>query len=105
MSDRLDAVFGALADPTRRTVVERLLRDGATTVPDLTRSLPITRQAVAKHLTALGEAGLVERDPSPSRPVRYRLKPSGLDPAATWIAEAGVAWDARLDRLKRSIEA
>ena len=58
-------VFAALADPTRRRMVEQLLRDGSTSVPALTAALPITRQAVAKHLATLGEAGLVERVPGP----------------------------------------
>jgi len=105
LSDRLDSVFGALADPTRRAVVETLLRDGTTTVPELARALPITRQAVAKHLTALGDAGLVERAPSPTRPIRYRLTDDGLGPAAAWIEATAAAWDTRLARLKRSLEA
>ncbi|HET6689918.1 MAG TPA: metalloregulator ArsR/SmtB family transcription factor, partial [Miltoncostaeaceae bacterium] len=71
MTDRIGPVLGALADPTRRHVVETMLRDGSTSVPALTAALPITRQAVAKHLAALGDAGLVERAPSPGREVRY----------------------------------
>ena len=63
MSDRVGPVLAALADPTRRHVVETLLREGSTSVPALTASLPMTRQAVAKHLAALDEAGLVERVP------------------------------------------
>jgi predicted transcriptional regulator len=84
-------IFGALADPTRRTMLEVFERDGTTSVPALTTELPITRQAVAKHLLTLDEAGLIERiqsDP-PTREVHYRL------------AEG---WDNRLQRLKRLVE-
>jgi DNA-binding transcriptional ArsR family regulator len=103
--DRLGAVFGALADPTRRWMVEALLRDGSATVPALTAELPITRQAVAKHLAALGDAGLVERVPGGSgREVVYRPRSGALGAAASWLGETERAWDARLGRLKRSVE-
>ena len=62
MSDQLGLVFGALSDPTRRLMLETLIRDGSTSVPALTAELPITRQAVAKHLSALAGAGLIERE-------------------------------------------
>jgi ArsR family transcriptional regulator, cadmium/lead-responsive transcriptional repressor len=104
VSDRIGPVLAALADPTRRHVVETLLRDGSTSVPALTAALPMTRQAVAKHLAALGEAGLVERVPEGARRVSYRLRPGALAPAATWIDEAARAWDARLARLKGAVE-
>jgi DNA-binding transcriptional ArsR family regulator len=101
-------IFAALADPTRREMVATLLRDGVTTVPALTAAFPITRQAVAKHLAALDGAGLVERvsdSAHPGREVRYRLAAHALDPAAAWLREAESAWDARLERLKRSVQA
>ena len=104
MSDDVGAVFAALADPTRRRVVETLLREGDTSVPVLTGRLPITRQAVAKHLAALDDAGLVRREPGKGREVRWSLRPGALGPAASWIADAESAWDARLGRLKRSLE-
>lgn len=97
-------VFGALADPTRRAMVDALLRDGTTSVPALTAALPITRQAVAKHLATLGEAGLVERLPGPGREVRYRLRGGALQPASAWLREAETAWEDRLGRLKRRAE-
>jgi DNA-binding transcriptional ArsR family regulator len=104
VTDRLGAVLGALADPTRRGMVETLLRDGVTSVPALSGELPISRQAVAKHLAALGEAGLVERVPGTGREVRYRLRPGALDETAAWIGATASAWDARLDRLRRAVE-
>jgi DNA-binding transcriptional ArsR family regulator len=105
VSDDVGLIFGALADPTRRAMVQTLLRDGSTSVPSLTDQLPITRQAIAKHIAALDHAGLLERiDPAGGREVHYRLRPGALRPAAAWLAEAEVAWDARLDRLKRSVE-
>jgi DNA-binding transcriptional ArsR family regulator len=82
-------IFAALADPTRRSMIDALLESGTTSVPELTGCLPISRQAVAKHLATLGEAGLVERVPGAGREVRYR------------IADG---WDARLLRLKRIVE-
>ena len=106
MSDQLGLVFGALADPTRRQMLNTLMREGSTSVPALTAELPITRQAVAKHLSALSGAGLIEREPvSSGREVRYRLRPGALEPAASWIREADAAWAERLDRLKASLEA
>ena len=104
MSDPVGPVFAALADPTRRAVVETLLRDGTTSVPALTAALPISRQAIAKHLATLGEAGLVERAPAPGREVAYRLRDGGLDPAAAWMRATEAAWDTRLARLKRALE-
>jgi DNA-binding transcriptional ArsR family regulator len=99
-------IFAALADPTRREMVAALLRDGTTSVPALTADLPITRQAVAKHLATLEEAGLVERGAGGpgSREVRYRLADGALDPASAWLREAESRWDARLERLKRSVQ-
>jgi DNA-binding transcriptional ArsR family regulator len=105
VSDELGLVFGALADPTRRQMLDALMRDGSTSVPALTADLPITRQAVAKHLAALTGAGLVEREqPNHGREVRYRLRPGALDPATAWIQEADQAWVGRLERLKKSLE-
>jgi DNA-binding transcriptional ArsR family regulator len=103
-ADDVGAVFAALADPTRRQVVEALLRDGSTSVPLLTSALPITRQAIAKHLATLGEAGLVERASSEGREVRYRLRAGALEPASAWLRNAEAAWEGRLARLKRSVE-
>ena len=97
-------VFAALADPTRRQVVELLLDRGTTSVPTLTAELPISRQAIAKHLAALDTAGLIERAPTAGREIHYRLSNHGLDPATTWLQTTQAAWDTRLARLRKSLE-
>jgi predicted ArsR family transcriptional regulator len=104
LSDAVGPVFAALADPTRRHVVETLLRDGSTSVPTLAAALPITRQAVAKHLTALADAGLIERTPGAGREVRYHLRAGALGPASDWLGATAAAWDRRLTRLKDAME-
>jgi DNA-binding transcriptional ArsR family regulator len=104
LSDTVGSVFAALADPTRRLMVEALLRDGSTSVPALSAVLPITRQAVAKHLSTLDHAGLVERAPAAGREVRYRLRAGALTPASAWLAGAEAAWEDRLVRLKDAVE-
>jgi DNA-binding transcriptional ArsR family regulator len=104
LSDEIGQVFAALADPTRRRMIEALLSDGTTSVPSLTGSLPITRQAVAKHLAMLDHAGLVERAPSAGREVRYRLRDGALVSARAWLDEADGAWERRLARLKGAVE-
>ncbi|HEV7161847.1 MAG TPA: metalloregulator ArsR/SmtB family transcription factor [Solirubrobacteraceae bacterium] len=97
-------MFAALADPTRRWILQALLREGSTSVPELTAGLSISRQAVAKHVSALDEAGLLERESAPGREVRYHLRPGALAPASSWLQEAEAAWDARLGSLKRAVE-
>lgn len=104
-ADAIGPVFAALADPTRRHVIETLVREGSTSVPALSAELPITRQAVAKHLAALGDAGLIERaHKAGGREVRYRLRPGALAPASDWMSQTAAAWDGRLARLKRTVE-
>jgi DNA-binding transcriptional ArsR family regulator len=97
-------VFAALADPTRRWMVETLLHEGSASVPELTSALPITRQAVAKHLATLSDAGLIERAPGGGREVNYRLRARALEPATIWLRRTEAAWDERLPRLKRAVE-
>jgi DNA-binding transcriptional ArsR family regulator len=96
-------VFGALADPTRRRVVETLARGGTVTASGLAEQLPITRQAVAKHLDALRGADLVAAT-RVGRETRYELRPKPLDEAARWIEMVGAEWDERLAGLRRSVE-
>lgn len=95
-------VFSALADPTRRQVVGYLAEHGETTATELAGVLPVTRQAVSKHLAALDAAGLVERRKA-GREARYRLTPEPLSAAATWMAEVGARWDGRLAELRRHL--
>jgi DNA-binding transcriptional ArsR family regulator len=97
-------VFAALADPTRRQIVETFLREGSASAPALTSTLPITRQAIAKHLATLSAAGLIERAPGRGREVHYRLREGALGPATTWLRETEAAWGRRLPRLKRAVE-
>jgi DNA-binding transcriptional ArsR family regulator len=104
LTDQVGRVFAALADPTRRQMVQALLRERSTTVPALTAKLPITRQAVAKHISTLDSAGLIERAPASGREVSYRLRSGALGPAAAWIRDAESAWDERLARLKDAVE-
>jgi ArsR family transcriptional regulator, cadmium/lead-responsive transcriptional repressor len=98
-----DPVFEALADPTRRAVMRALADDGPSTLADLTRQLPVTRQAVAKHLVVLQDAGLVATD-GPVRGRRYTFTPRPLSEAMSWIVDVGAGWDERLARLKRQVE-
>jgi DNA-binding transcriptional ArsR family regulator len=98
-----DPVFEALADPTRRSVIRALADEGPSTLADLTRQLPITRQAVAKHLVVLQDAGLVEGT-GPVRGRRYTFTPRPLSDAMSWMVDVGAGWDERLARLKRQVE-
>ena len=97
MAAAADATFVAIADPTRRHLIETLAR-GPATATGLASALPITRQAVAKHLGLLREAELVgsERE---GRETVYTLQPDGLREIAEWSARVGREWDARLARL------
>ena len=99
----VDAVFAALADPTRRRIVELLAGGQQATPTGLAAGLPITRQAVAKHLDALDAAGLVAYR-RVGRETRYRLTPRPLEDAAGWIASVGAEWDDRLARLARMLD-
>jgi len=93
-----EEVFAALADPTRRGILAELAANGPATATDLAGRLPITRQAIAKHLGALERAGLVEPHRE-GRETRYRLTPEPLDGAIAWMEEVGARWDRSLARL------
>ena len=97
--ERVGAVFAALADPTRRQVVQRLSPGATVTASSLARELPMTRQAVAKHLAALDQAGLVAGERR-GRETHYRLTPDPLTEAAGWMAAVGADWDGRLQALR-----
>ena len=94
----MNDVFDALGDPTRRHIVESLSRQEASAT-QLAAELPVTRQAVAKHLTALRGAGLVDSRKQ-GRETLYRVNTEPLDEAAAWLVRVGGEGDARLDRLR-----
>ena len=96
-------VFAALADPTRLEVLSRLANGGPATATELSVAMPISRQAVTKHLAALDAAGLVERHPA-GREVRYTFDPEPLGDVVKWAENVGDTWDRRLARLGRSVE-
>ena len=97
-----DAVFAALADPTRRHLIEALAGRPASAT-SLAADLPISRQAVAKHLAGLRSARLVTVKRS-GREALYSLDPAPLTDAAEWIARVGAEWDRRLADLWRALE-
>jgi DNA-binding transcriptional ArsR family regulator len=99
----VDAVFSALADPTRRHVLQALASRDSVTATRLAAELPISRQAVAKHLGSLRAAQLVSSN-RVGRETIYSLRPEPLDDAAKWIASVGAEWDSRLGKLRRSLE-
>ncbi len=96
-----DAVFSALADGTRRSLFAEVARRGEATPTELAASLPVTRQAVTKHLQALAGAGLVSASRA-GRETRYRPTPEPLGDAIAWMVDVGAAWDERLGALARS---
>jgi DNA-binding transcriptional ArsR family regulator len=95
-----EQVFVALADPTRRTILAALATDGPSTATDLAARLPITRQAIAKHLALMADAGLVTPEPGERRRVRYRLRSAPVQLAQQFLAALTHAWDDRLDALQ-----
>lgn len=94
---RLDAVFSALSDPTRRAILSRLV-DGDASVGELAAPFSMSQPAVSKHLKVLEQAGLVERSiDGARRPAR--LRPEPLAAANTWLEEYRALWEARFDQL------
>jgi DNA-binding transcriptional ArsR family regulator len=98
----MDAVFVAVADPTRRLLLERLRDGGSASIQDLGAGLPMTRQAVTKHLDVLRKAGLVRvrRD---GRERLHELEPSPLQEVDDWLRPYAEAWDERLAALRRHL--
>lgn len=101
--DQFEELFVALADPSRRAVLERLARDGEGTATTLAAELPISRQAIVKHLAQLDRAQLVESRRE-GREVRYTIRPARLAAAARGIEAIAAHWDRTLAALKRIAE-
>ncbi len=99
-----DMLWAAIADPSRRRVLDILVAHGATTPTVLAAALPFTRQAVSKHLAVLQQAGLVESRRE-GREVRYAVRPERLDAAAQAMTAVAANWDRRLNAIKRIAEA
>ncbi|MDO3648896.1 ArsR/SmtB family transcription factor [Nocardia mangyaensis] len=99
-----ERVFVALADPSRRAVLAALAAAGPATATDLADRLPITRQAIAKHLVLLSDAGLVIGEPGERRRVRYRLDSGPMQVAQQFLAAMARDWDGSLEALRRHLD-
>lgn len=101
---QLDGIFAALADPTRRAILERLLAEGELTVGAIAAPFRISTPAISRHLQVLEQAGLVER--RVERQWRLiRAQPSGLDRAESWLALQRRHWSGALDQLEAMVAA
>ncbi len=98
----VDRVFAALGDAGRRSLVEAVASRGTATATELAADLPVTRQAVAKQLSALADAGLL-RATRTGRETRYEVTPGPLEDAVEWMVSVGTAWDERLTALGGSL--
>ena len=96
---QLDSLFAALADPTRRAIVERLLAKGELSVSEVARPFAISTPAISRHLQVLERAGLIER--RVERQWRYvRMRADALEPVENWLSRQRRHWTAALDRLE-----
>ena len=100
---RAGVVFEALADATRRAVLRDVAERGPVTATELAAGLPVTRQAVAKHLAVLREAGLVDQERA-GRETRYSATTRPMVDASRWLDATGAAWDDRLSRLAARLQ-
>jgi DNA-binding transcriptional ArsR family regulator len=99
-----ERVFTALADPTRRAILATLAAEGPATATDLADRLPITRQAIAKHLALLAEVGLVRAEPGERRRVRYRLRSAPMQVAQQFLAALARDWDRPPEGLQEHLD-
>ncbi|MFJ4933416.1 ArsR/SmtB family transcription factor [Streptomyces pseudovenezuelae] len=99
-----DELWSAVGDPTRRRMLDLLLSEGSGTATSLSEQLPVTRQAVAKHLLVLDRVGLVHATTA-GREKQFRVDQAQLARAVAQLADVGAAWDSRLQRIKRIAEA
>jgi ArsR family transcriptional regulator, cadmium/lead-responsive transcriptional repressor len=100
----IDAVFAALSDPTRRDLLRTVINKGPLSTGELADGRDMSRQAVAKHLTVLTDAGLLKVART-GRETRYEATKRGLAPASRWLRDADTAWERRLERLRRQVAA
>ncbi len=98
-----DDLWSAVGDPTRRRIIDLLVADGGGTSTTLSERLPVTRQAVAKHLGVLDRVGLVHGTPA-GRERLYEVDEAQLARAVAQLSAVGATWDARLQRIKRIAE-
>ena len=96
-------VFAAIADDTRRTILDLLIARGGATATALAAEVGVTRQAAAKHLTILADAGLASSTRI-GRETRFTPRPTGLDPVQAWVTGTTAAWDQRLAALADHVE-
>lgn len=101
--DTMVELFAALADPTRQQLLDILAARGGATATTLAAGLPISRQAIVKHLAVLERAGLVVGQRR-GREVRYTVQPARLDVATRWLTDRAAFWDAHLAAIKRLAE-
>ena len=99
-----ERVFTALADPTRRAILAALAAGGPATATDLADRLPVTRQAIAKHLALMAEAGLLTAEPGERRRVRYRLRSAPMQVAQQFLAALARDWDRSLEALAEHLD-
>lgn len=102
-ADAMSEVLSALADPTRRRILDGLADHGSATATVLAAELPVSRQAIVKHLGILSRAGLVGGRRA-GRETRYTVLPARLEEAARWMARVASDWDSRLGTIKRLAE-
>jgi DNA-binding transcriptional ArsR family regulator len=101
-TDQLSLTFAALANPTRRAILDRLA-EGEATVAELAKPFAVSAPAISRHLKVLERAGLISRSRvAQSRPTTIRLEP--LDEADTWMQACKVTWEARMDRLGEHLD-
>jgi DNA-binding transcriptional ArsR family regulator len=103
MTEVDDELWAAIGDPTRRRVLDLLLTGGQATASSLGRELPVTRQAVAKHLAVLERTGLVHAQIA-GREVKYGVDPEQFERAVAQLTAVRQAWDGRLRRIKALAE-
>lgn len=100
MPDTHDVIFRTLADPTRRTIFERLCREGEQTVSALTSQAKVTQPAVSKHLAVLKRAGLVQNRHQ-GRQTHYRAQVKALAPLINWTRQMAGFWEVKMEELEK----